>query len=189
MKFFRTFLWFFFQNFDKCYSKLIITFFNFCCIFSTVPQSLINILLSFFVNSSIFFQIFTQRFDKITVEVCSNSLTRSLTHSLTYSQRAALNVIRAAFKNQLISHGKDIDIQWLPRRPNLSVCNFFVSGCLKSKVYNNKQYMFLQLKISIREETAKISQQLCRESRDNFKKCLSACIQCNGGYLDNVLFK
>ncbi len=63
---------FFFQNFNEYYSTLIRTFSNFCCIFSTVPQSLIEILSSFLQILQIFFRRFTQNFDKITVEVCSN---------------------------------------------------------------------------------------------------------------------
>ncbi len=64
---------FFFQNFNEYYSKLKYLF-NFRCTFSTVHQSLIAILLFFFFLQipQIFFQRFTQSFNKITVKICSN---------------------------------------------------------------------------------------------------------------------
>ncbi len=74
-------VFFFFQNFDKYYSKLI-PFSNFCCIFSIVPQSLIDVLSSFLQNPRICFQRFTRGFDKITVEIFSNFYSGLLKNSL-----------------------------------------------------------------------------------------------------------
>ncbi len=62
----------FFSKFHQILFKTN-TFPNFRCTISTVPQSLIDILLSFFLQiPQMFFQRFTHSFDKITIEVCSN---------------------------------------------------------------------------------------------------------------------
>ncbi len=53
------------------FSKIFeILFSNSHCIFSTAPQSLIDIFLSFLEISQIFFQTFSKSLDKVTVEIC-----------------------------------------------------------------------------------------------------------------------
>ncbi len=69
-KFFRKFLIFFFQNFNKYYSKLIL-FSHFRYIFCPVFQSLIDILSSFLQNFQFFFKDLLT-LDKVTVEICPN---------------------------------------------------------------------------------------------------------------------
>ncbi len=74
---------FFFQNFNAYYSKLI-PFSNFRCTFSAVAQSFLDILSSFFLQiPQHFFQRFTQSFNKIMVEVCSNFFSGLLKNFLT----------------------------------------------------------------------------------------------------------
>ncbi len=70
-KFFRIFLWFFFSKFQEILLKTN-TFFTFLLYFSIVLQSLTDILSSFLQIPQIFFLRFTQSFDKITIEFCSN---------------------------------------------------------------------------------------------------------------------
>ncbi len=65
------FFFFFFSKFRQILLKTNI-FLKFSLFFSTVPQSYIDILPSFLQIPQIFFQRFTQGFNKITVKVCSN---------------------------------------------------------------------------------------------------------------------
>ncbi len=55
-------------------------------------------------------------------------------------------VSKTAFWNRIISIHSGNDIQWPPRSPDLSICDFFVWGYLKSKVYQNKLRSLRQLK-------------------------------------------
>ncbi len=57
----------FLQNVNKYYSKLIL-FSNFHSFFSTIPQSLIEILSNFVKIFRIFFERFTRSHNKVTVE-------------------------------------------------------------------------------------------------------------------------
>ncbi len=73
---------YFFFYLKKYYSKLIL-FSNFRCIFSTVPQSFIDILLSLLQISQMFFQRFTQNLGKVTVKIFPNFYSGSLENFLT----------------------------------------------------------------------------------------------------------
>jgi len=49
------------------------------------------------------------------------------------------------------------NIEWPARLPDLSACDFFLWGYLKSKVYEKKPRTTVNLKQNIRDEVAAIS--------------------------------
>ncbi len=73
----------FFPKFQQILPKSS-SFSNFRFIFSTVPQFLTEILLSYSQISQIFFQRFTQSLDKVMVEIYPNTYSRLLARYLEY---------------------------------------------------------------------------------------------------------
>ena len=64
------------------------------------------------------------------------------------------------------------DVPWPPRSPDLSTCDFFLWGYLKSRVYTHKPCTLNDLKEAIRQEIRPIDRQLLARVRDDFKKRL-----------------
>jgi len=63
--------------------------------------------------------------------------------------------------NQKIQDGaKRTHVPWPPRSPDLSACDFFLWGYLKSKFYVLKPRTVDDLKFSIREEIAILPQEM-----------------------------
>ena len=71
-------------------------------------------------------------------------------HMANYSMAIA----REMFPQHLISRFGDV--HWPARLPDLSVCDFFLWGYLKSKVYCNKPRTLNDLKVAISEEIAAV---------------------------------
>jgi len=106
-----------------------------------------------------------------------------------HTAKKTIAFLKQAFKERIISIHSGNDIQWSPRSPDLSTCDYFLWGYLKSRVYENKPRSLQQLKQNIREEIKKISKELCHRAFENFEKRLRECIRCDGAHLSNVLFK
>ena len=53
-----------------------------------------------------------------------------------HTARAAMAVVRTMFPDRLISRCGDVP--WPPWSPDLSMCDFFLWGYLKSRVYEGK---------------------------------------------------
>ena len=80
------------------------------------------------------------------------------------------------------------DVPWPPRSPNLSMCDFFLWGYLKSRVYEGKQRT-LELKGAIRKQIGMINQELLERVEANFRERLQMCILQNGHYLSDIIFR
>ena len=81
------------------------------------------------------------------------------------------------------------DVLWLPRSPDLSTCDLFLWGYLKSRVYTHKPCMLNDLKEAIHQEIRPIDRQLLARVRDDFKKRLENYIQEDGRHLTDIIFK
>jgi len=81
------------------------------------------------------------------------------------------------------------DVPWSPRSPDLSTCDFFLWGYLKSHVYTHKPRTLNDLKEAIHQEIRPIDRQLLARVMDDFKKKLENCIQEDGRYLTDIIFK
>ncbi|CAK1591148.1 unnamed protein product [Parnassius mnemosyne] len=91
------------------------------------------------------------------------------------------------FPNKLISSRGDIP--WPPRSPDLTPCDFFLWGYLKSRVYLNKPTTISQLKQNIHEEIAAIPRSMCQRVFQSLRSRFQECQQRNGAHLDDVIFK
>ena len=78
-----------------------------------------------------------------------------------HTVRAAMAVVRAMFPDRLISQCGDVP--W-PQSPDLSMCDFFLWGYLKSRVYEGKPRTLEELKGAICKQIGMINQELL-ESR------------------------
>jgi len=79
-----------------------------------------------------------------------------------------MTIVRKMFPGHLISRFGHVP--WPPRSPDLSMCDFFLWGYLKSRVYTHKPRMLNDLKEAIRQEICPIDRQLLARVMEDFKK-------------------
>jgi hypothetical protein len=71
-----------------------------------------------------------------------------------------------------------------------SICLRFLSwGYLKSKVYVRKPRTVDDLKISIREETATVPQEMLVNVMQNFEERPRTCVRQEGRHLSDIIFR
>ena len=95
-----------------------------------------------------------------------------------HKARTSMTAVRAAFPNHVISRFGDLP--WPPRSPDLSMCDFYLWGFLKSPVYAGKPRTLEELKTAIRENIGLDS---------NFRKRLQICVRENGHHLSDIIFR
>ena len=98
-----------------------------------------------------------------------------------------MTIVRNMFPGRLISCFGDVP--WPPRSPDLSTCDFFIWGYLKSRVYIHKPLTLNDLKEAIRQEIRPIDRQLLARVMDDFKKRLENFIQEDGRHLTDIILK
>lgn len=103
-----------------------------------------------------------------------------------HTARASMAVLRQLFPHRLISRFGDIF--WPPRSPDLSVCDFFLWGYLKLRVYEAKPRTLNELKEAIRQEITRINRDLLERVEANFRKRLQQCVNENGHHMLDVIF-
>ena len=81
------------------------------------------------------------------------------------------------------------DVPWQPRSPDLSACDLFIWGHLKSKVYVRKPCTFDDLKVSIREEIATVPQEMSVNVMQNREERLRTCVRQEGRHLSDIIFR
>lgn len=103
-----------------------------------------------------------------------------------HTARSSLKQVREMFPGHVISRFGDV--HWPARSPDLSICDFFLWGYLKSRVYRDNPRTIEQLKSSIRHEIRNVSNEMLRNSVNSFQRRLRLCIQEDGRHLTDVLF-
>ena len=81
------------------------------------------------------------------------------------------------------------DVPWPPRSPDLSACDFFLWGYLKSKVYVRKPRTVDDLKVSIRDEMATVPKEMLVNVMQNFEERLRTCVWQEGRHLSDIIFR
>ena len=104
-----------------------------------------------------------------------------------HTARASMSVLREMFPQHVISRGGDVP--WAARSPDLSACDYFLWGYLKSRVFISKPRTIAELKQSIKEEIAAIPEQMTRRVMENLGVRLKQCLRNGGRHLSDVLFK
>jgi hypothetical protein len=81
------------------------------------------------------------------------------------------------------------DIHWPPRSPDLSVCDFFLWGYLKSKVYAQKPRNIDEQKNKIKEEISSTPLEVIHRVVENKRSRLEECLRRDGHHLEDIIFK
>ena len=101
--------------------------------------------------------------------------------------RVTETVVRQMFPQHVVSHFGDVT--WPPRLPDLSACDFFLWGYLKSNVYDRKPRRVDDLKVSIREEIAIVPKEMLVNVMQNFEERLRTCVRQEGRHLSDIIFR
>lgn len=104
-----------------------------------------------------------------------------------HTTRRALNLLQEMFPNKVVSLRGDIG--WPPRSPDLSPCDYFLWGYLKSRVFTHRPRTLEELRAAIRQEIAAIPQDMIRRVMARFRENLQQCINNNGRHLRDIIFK
>lgn len=104
-----------------------------------------------------------------------------------HTARNSLNVLREMFPGHLVSLRGDVG--WPARSPDLSICDFFLWGYLKEKVFKHRPHTIPELRERIREEVNAIPLDMCQRAIQNFRERLQQCIAANGRHLKDIIFK
>jgi len=99
----------------------------------------------------------------------------------------SMTVVRQMFPQHVVSRFGDVP--WPPRSPDLSACDLFLWGYLKSKVYFRKPRTVDDLKVPIREETATVPQEMLVNVIQNFEERLRTCVRQEGRHLSDIIFR
>lgn len=104
-----------------------------------------------------------------------------------HTTNSVLDCLKKKFGERLIS--RRTDFVWPPRSPDLTPCDFFLWGYLKSKVYTTPVNDLLTLKQKITATINEIPQEMLTNVFENiFTRC-HECVGNNGRHLNNVIFK
>ena len=104
-----------------------------------------------------------------------------------HTARAAMAVVPAMLPDRLISRCGDVP--WPPRSPDLSMCDFFLWGYLKWRVYEGKPRTLEEVKGAIRKQIGMINQELLERVVANFRERLQMSILQNGHHLSDIIFR
>jgi hypothetical protein len=100
--------------------------------------------------------------------------------------RETTELLREKFPGRVIL--RNGDQIWPPRSCDLTPCDFFLWGFVKSRVYANKPQTIPELKVEIRRVIGEIEPQLCRNVIKSFVKRARVRQQSHGGHLSDIVF-
>jgi len=98
-----------------------------------------------------------------------------------------MSVLQEVFPQHVISHGGGV--LRLARSPDLSACDYFLLGYLKSRVFISKPRTIAELNQSIKEEIAAILEQMTHQVMESLGVTLKQCLRNGGRHLSDILFK
>jgi hypothetical protein len=104
-----------------------------------------------------------------------------------HTARVTVNLLKDLFLNRLII--RNGDVQWPPQSPDLSSCDYFLWGYLKSKVFEIRPATVQDLNVRIQEEVHATTPAVLRRVSENFHMRLRQCIQNDGCHLPGVILK
>ena len=107
-------------------------------------------------------------------------------HQPSHTEHETIDLLHQRFPEQIISRNSDVN--WTPRSCDLTTCDFFLWGCVKSRVYANKPETIPELKSEIQRVICEIQPHLCEKVMEYFMKRVMTCHQSLGGHLTDILF-
>jgi len=103
-----------------------------------------------------------------------------------HNARETTELLREGFPGRVISRNGNKN--WPPRSCDLTPCDFFLWGFVKSRVYANKPQKIPELKAEIRPVIGETEPQLCGNFIENFVKRARVCQQSRGEHLSDIVF-
>ena len=101
-----------------------------------------------------------------------------------HSSQRSLGILRDMFPGHLVSLRGDIG--WPPCSPDLTPCDFFLWGHIKSQVYRHRLANLEELKAAITHEINAIPQDMVERAMVNFRVRLQNCIDIGGRHFQNI---
>jgi hypothetical protein len=100
-----------------------------------------------------------------------------------HTANATLAMLEQKFEERVIS--KRAEVEWAPRSPDLSACDYFAWGFVKQLVYAEKPRDLDDLKRKIEEKFEQLSPAMLQKVFwQNFPRRLQACIDNGGGHVE-----
>lgn len=103
-----------------------------------------------------------------------------------HTAHETIDLLEEQFPDRIISRNSDVN--WPPRSCDLTPCDFFLWGFVKSQVYANKPQTIPELKAEIQRVIGEIEPQLCENVIENFMKRTRVCRLSHGGHMPDILF-
>ncbi|KAG8186614.1 hypothetical protein JTE90_019935 [Oedothorax gibbosus] len=98
------------------------------------------------------------------------------------------NIYKTFDSDRVMSRGQsDLGPLWPPRSPDLSVCDFFLWGTLKSKLYSNNPQNLQELQQNIADEISAITKVQLYCAFRNMLTRAQRCQEINGGHFQHFL--
>ena len=98
--------------------------------------------------------------------------------------RAVRNRLEELFGNRVIAIGHDVE--WPPRSPDLTPCDFFLWGHLKSKVFSSAPGNLEVLRARIQQEIAALQPATIRRAVFSMQQRCMKCIRHEGGHVEGM---
>jgi len=103
-----------------------------------------------------------------------------------HTAQDSMAAVRKLFPNHVISRYGDIT--WPARSPDLSACDFFLWGYLKSQVFKAPApHTVQELKHRIQQEVKRIPVEMLQRVMSDVRKRLTKYLEQNGGHLNDVI--
>jgi hypothetical protein len=102
-----------------------------------------------------------------------------------HTARAVLDYLQEVFPGKVISKGGSV--QWPPRSPDLSLCDYFLWGHLKGQVYRKPVHSVRQLKNRIRAAVGAISETMLKDAVSALAVRIRECKRRRGGHMEHVV--
>ena len=102
-----------------------------------------------------------------------------------HTAKHVLEWLHSMFGERLISF--KTDKIWPPHSPDLSPLDFFLWGYLKHRVCTPKSKTLDDLRAAVRREMRTITQEMCNNVVDNFKKRMNVVIEQNGRHIEHIM--
>jgi hypothetical protein len=87
------------------------------------------------------------------------------------------------FPNHWMGRGSP-NMPWPPRSPDLSMCDFFLWGYVKSVVYRQKLHSIEELKMAIAQAFQSVTPEMRQKAALDYRRRLQQCIRMNGGHVE-----
>lgn len=103
-----------------------------------------------------------------------------------HTARETIALLSEKFPARLISRNGDQN--WPPRSCDLTPCDSFLWGYVKSRAYVRNPRTIFQLKEQIQRVIGEIEPELCKKVIENFDRRTTVCQQSRGGHLSDIVF-